>query len=806
MTLFQDAHYALRQIAKRPVFSAIVIATLGLGIGANTAVFSILDTVLLRPLPYRHGDRLVHLGARPGAGQQNVQFSVPELADYRRQATTLSIVEHHSMTFSLVGHGEPDRVQTGVVSNDFFRQLGVGVRLGRDFVLADERTGADQVLLLTDRYWRRRFGGDPGIVGQSLRMNGRPITVIGVLPPLPPYPSTDDVFMPTSNCPFRSRPDIIRNRRANMVQLWGRLKPGASLGQAQVEASTILARLRQEYPEVYTDPRLAVPVVPVREEISAGFRTTVLVLFGVVVLVLLITCANVANLTLARMMSREREITLRAALGAGRGRILRQLLTESILVGLLGGIAGLALAAAGMAALRAWVSQVNALGPAVSIDGRVLGFTLAVSVLTGLAFGLLPALQVSRHDLAVALKEGGSQSTAGAGRHHLRNGMIVAQVAISCVLLVMAGLTLQTLANLRAVDPGFRTGNVLTLTITLPFNKYRTPADAKRFFDQLLQGLEARPTVSSAALVSDLPLQGDIGNPSFDIQGAAEEPGRTASFHIASAGFFRTLDIPVLAGRALDARDTDKAPLVVVINRTMAKRYWPHGDPINARIRINGSASGQAPLRTVVGVVGDVRQRGLAEEAGPGFYLPFAQVPSGGMEVLVRTPSDPMTALAEVRSLVARLDPEQPIADVLTLAEVRSQAMASPRLTASLLGLFAGLAFLITAIGIAGVISYSVSERTQEIGIRSALGAQRLDVVGMLVRGGLAVVLAGLVVGIAASALSSRVLASLLYGIRPLDVPTFVVVALFLLVVGFLACLVPARRAVAIEPSIALRS
>jgi len=808
VTLLQDLRYALRQLLKHPLFSAIVVLTLGLGIGANTAMFSILDTVLLRPLPYANGDRMVHLGARLAPGQQSVRFSVPELVDYRRRTRTMSIVEYHSMTFSLVGHGEPDRVQTAVVSNEFFRVLGVRVRLGRDFVPADERAGAPHVLLLTDQYWRRRFGGDPRIVGQALRMNGQPITVIGVLPPLPPYPGTNDVYMPTSNCPFRSDPALIANRGASLIQLWGRLDPGASARQAQVEATTILNGLRQEFPQFYRDPHLDVPVVPIREEISSGFRASLLVLFGVVVLVLVITCANVANLTLARLMSREREITLRAALGAGRGRILRQLLTESAIVGLLGGVVGLLLAAAGIAGLRLWVSRINALGAAVSIDGQVLAFTLGVALLTGLAFGLLPALQMSRHDLASALKEGGTNATAGAGRHRLRGAMIVAQVAISFVLLIMAGLTLQSLLNLRRVDAGFKTGNVLTVILDLPFNKYQSNADVLNFFRPLLRGLAERPSVVSAALVSDLPLAGDLANPGIDVEGAADDPSRQASFHLASEALFQTLGIPVLAGRAFDDRDTETMPPVVVINRSMARRFWPLADPINAKIRIRrgGGGGAKAPWLTVVGVVGDVRQRGLAEEAGPAFYLPFAQVPNGTMELVVRTQADPLTVLGDVKSLVAQLDPEQPIAGIQTLAEVRSQAMASPRLTASLLALFAGLAFVITAIGISGVISYSVSERTQEIGIRSALGAQRSALVGLVMRGGLLLVLSGLALGALAAAFSSRLLASILFGIQPTDVLTFVLVALFLLLVGVTACFLPARRAAGIDPLVALRS
>jgi putative ABC transport system permease protein len=803
--LLRDLQYARRQLLERPVHSAIVILTLALGIGANTAVFSILDTVLLRPLPYAHGDRLVHLGAQLGAGRSNLHFSVPELADFRRQARSMSILEYHSMTFSLVGHGEPDRVQTGVVSSDFFDGLGVRVARGRGFVPADERMGADHVLLLTDQYWRRRFGGDPAIVGKALRMNGRTITVIGVLPPLPPYPGTNDVYMPTTSCPFRSNPAIASNRGASLVQLWGRLKPGATAGQAQVEATTILGRLRREFPQFYRDPHLDIPVVPIREEITSNFRASLLVLFGVVVLVLLITCANLANLTLARLMSREREITLRAALGADRRRILRQLLTESTVVGLLGGLVGLALAAAGIRGLALWVSRVNALGSAVSIDGKVLLFTLAVSLATGLVFGLLPALQASRGDLVSALKEGGANATAGAGKHRLRGSMIVAQVALSFVLLVMAGLTLRSLANLRQVDAGFKTGNVLTMVIDLPFHKYQGPADFRNFFGQLVQGLEQRPEVVSAALTSDLPLEGAIANPSFDIQGAADDPARQASLHLASEGFFQTLGVPVLAGRPFDTRDGEKAPPVVVVNQSMARRFWPHRSPLDARIRLSGGQPGSGVFRTVVGVVGDVRQRGLAEEAGPAFYLPFAQQPVSAMELLVRTRSDPVAALGDVRSLVAQLDPEQPIAEVQTLAEVRSQAMASPRLTASLLGLFASLAFVITAIGIGGVISYSVTERTHEIGIRAALGARRLELLGLVMRGGLALIGAGLLLGAAAAAVASQLLASLLFGIQPVDGLTFAMVALFLLAIGTIACLLPARRAASIDPLAALR-
>ncbi len=804
-SLLRDLQYARRQLLERPLHTAIVVLTLALGIGANTAVFSVLNTVLLRPLPYANGDRLVHLGARPAVGQQNQFFSVPELVDYRRQATKMSILEYHSMTFTLVGDGDPDRVQTGVVSSDFFHQTGVRVQLGRDFVPADEQVGADHVLLLTDQYWRRRFGADPAILGKPLRMNGKPITVVGILPPLPPYPGANDVYMPTSNCPYRSNPKLASNRKMTLLQLWGRLKPGATVGQAQTEATTILGRLYREYPQFYRGAQVDLPVLPIREEITANFRANLLVLFGVVLLVLLITCANLANLTLARLMSREREITLRAALGADRRRILRQLLTESTVVGLLGGAVGLAFAALGIRGLAAWVSRVNALGSSVSIDGRVLAFTLAVSVLTGLAFGLLPALQVSRGDLAAALKEGGA-TTAGTARHRLRGAMIVAQVALSFVLLVMAGLTLRSLANLNRVDAGFKTGNVLTMVVDLPFNKYKSSADFQGFFGNLLHGLAERPNVVAAAITSDLPLEGELASPSIEIQGAAEDPGRQASLHLASASFFQTLAVPVVLGRAFDDRDTAKAPPVVIINQSMAKKYWPQGRPLDTKLRFTGGSPGTEIYRTVVGVVGDVRQRGLTEEAGPAFYVPFAQLPIGTMELLVRTQANPLVALADVKSVVGQLDPEQPVADIKTLAELRSQATASPRLTASLLAVFAGLAFLITAIGIGGVISYSVTERTREIGIRAALGARRVELLGLVMRSGLALIAIGLALGAGVALFSSRFLAALLFGIRPTDLLTFVSVAGFLLAIGVFACLLPARRAASIDPLVALRS
>jgi putative ABC transport system permease protein len=837
-TLRQDLVFALRQLRLNPGFTAATVLTLALGIGANTAIFSIVSAVLLRPLPYSGGERLVQIKhGQPGPGPETVYFSVPELADYRSQSgaqkAIASWMEYHSMSFVLLGYGDPDRVKTGVVSANAFEVLGVRPALGRTFRADDEKPGAPPVLLLSDHYWHARIGGDPAIVGRTLRMNDKPITVVGVLPPLPPFPGADDVYMPTSACPFRSSEHMLHNRSMRMISLFARLAPGGTLRAAQTEVTGLVGRLRREYPEAYpTEAEATLAVVPAQDQLLGSFRPTLFLLLGTVGLVLLIACANVGNLALARLLAREREVVLRSALGASRGRLIRQMLTESTVLALVGGALGLLVAALGRQLLVAFASRFTPLAAGIGIDFRVLAFTFVISLATGVLFGLLPALQASRQDLATALKESGGHATLGRSRHLFRNALVVLQVAISFLLLIAAGLTLQSSLALSRVDAGFADRNVLTATIALPFSRYRDEQKTIHFFDALLPRVQALPGVRSAGLGSSVPLTGTLFTPTYQVEGrpdaAAGKPaGQSAgqedlraSVRVATPEYFKTLGIPLVAGRGLLASDDARGLPVAVVNRSMARRAWGGENPVGKRIVLTDAMGGGTRL-TVVGIVGDVKMEGLGDAAGDvggtggtggiggigdAFYVPFLQAGAGTMHLFVHAGADPLALLPAIRQAVHELDPDQPISDVRTLEQVRGDSVAPSRLTAILLLLFGALAFVVTALGLAAVIAFSVTERTQEIGIRAALGAERWQVLALVVRHGLALVLAGLVLGVCGALAASRLLESLLFGIQPTDPATFAMAALLLLSVVGVACYLPAQRALGIDPSLALRS
>ncbi len=807
-TFTQDVKYALRQMLRNPGFTVATVLTLALGIGANTAIFSVVHGVLLRPLPYAHGDRVVLVGRRdPALGLEDVRFSVREMQDYRSQVRTLAgVMEYHNMSFTLLGRGEPDRVQTAVVSTNFFAELGVKPLLGRGFRADDDGPSADPVMLLTYDYWRRRFGGDEAIVGQTLRMNERPITVVGVLPPLPRFPGRDDVFIPPSACPFRSAPFVVNDRNARMVQLYGSLAPGVSPAQAQTEIAAISGRLHKEYPEVYQDnPDPRVPLVGLRDHLIGQFKPTLLVLLAAVGLMLLLACVNVANLTLTRLISRRREVVLRVALGAGRGRLVRQLLTESLLMSLAGGVLGLLGAVAGTGFLVAFVARFTPRASEIGVDGTVLLFTLAASVATGLAFGLFPALQMSRGNLNAALKAEGGQVTAGAARSRFSSAMVIAQVAVSFVLLMAAGLTVRSMLKLYQVNPGFEQQNVLTMTLSLSFAKYRGPEDFAGFFGQLLESLAQHPGVVAAAVASEVPLEGQTMTPAIQIEGRAtsSQTDLHASYHVASEDYFKTMGIPLLKGRVFAGGDSSQGPPVVILNQSLAHRLWPDADPVGKRLGVSSFEG--VVWRSVVGVVGDVKQNGLVQDSGPGFYLPFRQDPWAEMRLFVRTTADPAPMIEEVRAMVRRQDPDQPLAEVRTLEQIYSDSLAPSRVTAMLLSLFAVLAFVITAIGTSGVVAYFVAQRRQEFGIRMALGAAQGSVVGLVLRQAVFLVVAGLVLGALGSLFLDRLLSSLLFGIEANDPVTFAAVTLLLLIVVLLACYGPARRAERIDPLVAMR-
>jgi len=811
-TSLQDLRYAVRSLRANPGFTLVVVLTLGLGIGANTAIFSVVNAVLLRPLPYASGEQLVALRQEaPAAGIESMGLSPLEIVDYRAASDSLDgVVEYHSMNFTLLGGIEPQRVTTGVVSWNFFDVLGVQPVLGRDFQTTDEGPQAEAVLLLTHDFWQKQLGGDPGVIGRRFEMNDRVHTVVGVLPSLPPYPDANDVYMPASACPFRSRASVAENREARMLRAFGRIRAGVPLAQAKAEMSVIADRLRAQYPGAYPKAGYRADLLPVREQLVQGAKPPFLALLATAALVLLIACANVANLIIARLSGRERELAVRAALGAGRSRIVRQLLTESTLLALAGGALGLVLAAAGARLLSTFAARFTPRAAEVSLDGWVLGFTLLVSLATGIVAGSLPGLPAWPR-LARALGESG-RSTSGPGRRRLRGALVVAQLAFSFILLIGAALTLRSLAELGRVDAGFRAENVLTMSIDLNWSKYtaeghRTDREkVLAFHEALADRTRSMPGVIGVGAAWTFPLNSRFRNDnSFEIAGRVVEDGQPlpqAEYRGASSDYFATIGVPLLRGRVFDEHDRGKAQPVVVLSKGLARRYWGEADPIGQRISDDKGET----WRTVVGVVGDVRNASLDRTPKDTLYLPFLQSPGYSYSYFVRTLGDPMVLAHGLRQAVYALDPETAVENVRTLEQVRHESIASPRLIAALLGSFATLALAITAAGLSGLIAFTVSQRTHEIGIRMALGADSGRVVGMLVRQGLASVAIGLTLGVAGALALTRLVAGMLFGVGPTDVACFVASGAVLVAVATLACWGPARRATSIDPQVALRS
>lgn len=805
----QDVRYAARTLAKTPSFTLVAVATLGLGIGANTAIFSAVNGVLFKSLPYAHADRLILVEqAAPLANRANVGVSIKELYDFRdRLRMVEDLVEFHQMSFDLLRRGEPDRIATGVVSPRFFDVLGIRPLIGRTFADADDRPGAAAVIVLGHDYWRTRFGGDPGIIGQTFEMNDRPHTVIGVLPEVPLYPKKVDLYMPTSACPFRAAAEqqIEVNRRTFAgLQVFGRLAPGGSAPAAHAEVAAMGERLRAEHQAVYRAlPGFSATTRPVLAALTAGARPILWLLLGATGLVLLLACANVASLTLARLLGRHRELAMRAALGARRGRLVRQLLAESVLLAVVSATAGLAFAWSTIGLLARFIGRFTDRVDAIAIDPGVLVFTLLVAVASGLVFGTVPAL-ATRVNLMSAMRQGSPGSGSSPGHRRLQDVMVVAQVAVSVMLLVGAGLLLASVLRLQNVDAGYRGDRVLTANITGNFSKYPTAAEQVRLYVPLVERLRAMPGVDAAAVTNAVPLlPGAPGQTPFEIEDRAVDPAQrpTGDVNVASPGYFDVLGIPLLGGRDFSALDHRDAPPVVIVNQAM-RRQWEGRDPVGSRISFDSGAT----WVTVVGIVGDIRQYGLEQAEIPQIFVPLAQTPfTIGAQVLVRGPGSVASLTATIRDAVHAFDPDVPIEGVQTMDEVRATTLATPRLTALLLWIFAGLALVVTLAGIAGVIATSVSERTREFGVRMALGAPRRQVLGMVMRQGLTLVGAGLVAGLLGAAVFGKTLTAYLFETAPRDPMVLGAVAVVFAVVGTAACLGPARRATSIDPLVALR-
>jgi predicted permease len=802
-TLIKDIRYGLRSLLKHKTFTVIAILTLALGIGANTAIFSVVNAVVLQPLPYQDSERLAVIWSTRDANQEQ-PFSFADFNDLRSQAKSYSSIAGASplWTFTLTGGGEPEPLQGLYVSANLFDMLQVGPERGRAFLPDEDRVGGNPVVLLSHGLWQRRFGSDENIIGKPIRLSDVNTTVIGIMPAGFQFlESAADVWIP-----LHQNPTATTARQVRLLSVVGKLNEGVTPVAAGTELTTIGRQLATQYPDSNTGVGLR--LVPMHEQVTGKVRPALLLLLGAVGLVLLIACANIINLMLVRSAARQREIAVRSALGASRLRLLRQLLTESITLSLLGGAAGVALATWGVNLLLAMnpisLPSYNKIG----IDGTVLLFTLVATVLTGLVFGLAPAWQSLKVDLNSALKEGGR--SAGETTHRRLSGaLVVAEVSMALVLLIGAGLLLRSFGRLLDVNPGFNTENVLTFQIGLPHDAYQEPQKRTQFLQQLEANLKATPEIASVGAVTRLPLMPALNNVTtyLTIEGrnvpAGERP--EIDFRRATTGYFESMGIPLLAGRLVTEQDVTNNTRSVLINEAMAKRIWPGEDPIGKRISTALNTGQQTQWQTIVGVVGNVRHLGLDVQPRPEIYYHTSTNPPYGPVLVVRTTSDPKRMISVVRAKVRELDRDVPLSNVNTIDQLISQSVAQRRFAMSLLGVFALLALVLAGIGIYGVVSYSVAQRTQEIGVRMALGANSIDVLKLILKSGLSFVLVGVAIGIVGALGLTRLMARLLFEVNPADLFTFATVATGLTIVAFFACYIPARRAMKVEPLVALR-
>jgi putative ABC transport system permease protein len=806
-TFLQDLRYATRTLGRAPAYTAIAVLTLALGIGANTGIFSVIHGVLLKDLPFANGARVVRLKQPVAAGQiDDAGFSVREIADLRSRSRSLqTIVEYHSMSFNMLRRGEPQRVQTGVVSANYFDALGVRPLLGRAFREGEDQAGATPVVVLGYRFWRERLGGDTTIIGKTVEMTDRVHTVIGILPPLPAFPNDNDVFMPVSSCPFRMSEFWTTRRDVRALTGFAVARPGVALAAVRADLKAVASQIHNEHTESYPDAQgFGIGAESLLEELAGPARETLALLLATSAFVLAIACANVANLTLVRLVHRRSELVVRAALGAGSGRLARQLLTESVVVAGAGALVGVGLAAALLRVLVPYAARFTPRAFEIGLDAPVLLFTLGVSVVVGLASGTLPLVGMTR-DLATGLRARGDGGQARGRRGRAERGLVVAQVAVSVVLLAAAGLSVRSMIELSRLDAGYKPEQVLSLRVTPSRERYQRPEDRVAVTTRIVTDMRALPGVSGVALVAAVPL-GEDGRMSHGmlIQGRAVGPNEVApqaEMQIVSGEYFTTIGVPIMKGRTFDEHDRLGTEEVAVISRSLAQRYWRDAEPLGARISPDG---GDTWLR-VVGVAGDVRDHALDQDPIDVFYVAFAQTP-GGENVLLRSTNDPARLAKQATAAIRAIDPDMPVDNIRTLMEIRLDSLAPRRLTASLLALFALLAVLIAAAGIGGVLAFSVSQRTREIGVRLALGAQRIEVLALVFRQGGAMIAIGLAIGAVGALWLTRFMQGLVFGIGARDPLTLAVACLTLAAVGLIASLGPARRATAVDPVIALRN
>jgi putative ABC transport system permease protein len=804
--ILRDIRLAARSLSRTPAFTALSVITVALGIGASTAVFSMVNGALLKKLPYAADHRLVRIW-QPNASNPQGRLSVPEIDDYRKVAAFTGISEYHSMPFQFYGRGEPQRVQTGVVSDNFFDLLGVKPIIGRGFVRGEEKVGAPNVILLSHRYWLEEFGGDRSVVGAKFTMNDRVGTIIGVLPPLPVYPDNNDIWMPAGQCPFRSAPQVMTSRTGRLLQGFAVTKPGVTSEAAQRQLDAASRNLHAAYPESYpAASKPAIASVAVRDELTRSARPLLLALLASALFVLVIAAANFANLTLSRQLRRKREFALRAALGADRKRIFKQLVTESVAVTTVGALFGIGLAYGGLGLLRTFAARVSPRAAEISIDPVVLGFAIATSLVVGLIAATMP-LWKSTERLSDELRAGAVATTGSRHDGRTRSLLVAFQVAIAFVVLAGAGLMVRSLVRLQAVDGGYVAKNVVTARVDLNWSRYTSRELVTDFADQLMQRMSTQGGVKAVAVSSDFPLNngGIIGLQPFLIRSRPAEAGReppNTDVTSVSPDYFKVIGVPLLRGRIFTNADRDTASIPAIISRRLAETHWKGRDPIGDQVSIN---NGRRWL-TVIGVVGDVRQTGPAQNITDEIYIPFLASPTSDMRVLVSAAGNPAGVATSLRGTVRALDDRQPIVSVQTLEELRGARLSEPRVATILLAAFAIISLVITTGGLGGVVAYSVSQRTTEIGIRMALGAERGDILWSVTREGALVIAAGLAVGIAAALAVTRVLGSLLYEVATTDVSTYAAVTVVLALIGVASCLVPAQRALRVDPIKALRA
>ena len=808
-TIIRDLRYSLRLLLKSPGFTAVAVISIALGIGANTAVFSVINAVLLKSLPYKDPGSLVLVwgdSKDQDRLQKRNQLSATDAADYRSQSTVFEDVATYSGWFPIMsGETEAERIPAIQVGDGFFKVMKGTPLLGRVFTPEEQEDGKDFVIVLSYALWQRRFAGDPNIVGKSVLLNGRPYNIVGVMgadfQPLPTalVAPEGQFYRPVAE----TYDDTARDERH--LRAIARLKPGVTVEQARTEVNMIAQRLEQQHPQ--TNKNQGAHVVSITDDIVGGIRPTLWMIFGAVVFVLLVACANVANLLLARSTVRYKEITIRSAIGAARSQLIRQLLTESFVLAVLGGILGLMLSIWGTGLVASYGSDINPMFRDIGVDWRVLGFTFAISIITGLIFGLAPALQISKPNLAESLKEAGRGSGATAGRNRLRGVLVVSEIAMTLVLLVCAGLLIRTVMRLRSVDTGFDASNILAMNIGLPAIKYPKPENQIAFYKQVTDRLAALPGVKAAGITSVLPLSDNFDGRGLRVEDQPKPRGEEISvdLYVTTPGYLKAMDIKTINGRELTDGDTADSAKVALINQTMATQLWPNQNPLGKRIGFPGSEKNPQPWRTIVGVVKDVAQYGLDKRPPMQMYLPHSQFPTTFNSIVVKTESDPIAMTNAVRREILAVDKDQAVFNVTTLEELRSESILNRKFFMLLLLVFAGLALTLAAVGIYGVMSYVASQRTHEIGIRMALGAQAKDVLKLIMGNGMALALMGVGIGLAGALALTRVMAGVLFGVTTTDALTYLTVSAGLIFIALLACYVPARRATKVDPLVALR-